>query len=136
LVRKQATTLIASGIPEGRTRGYWNNVGRCCGAAGVGEFFLGLYTATKAKCYLAFAERVALYLISKAEPDENGTKWTQSDRRIEPDNVVAQTGLMQGAAGIGLFLAHLDAVRHHRKPVVRFPDEPIWEGLPTPNIER
>jgi hypothetical protein len=43
---------------------------------------------------------------------------------------------MQGAAGIGLFLAHLDAVHRHRKPVVRFPDEPIWEGLPMPNLDR
>ena len=34
---------------------------------------------------------------------------------------------MQGAAGIGLFLVHLDEVRRHRKPLIRFPDEPFVE---------
>jgi lantibiotic modifying enzyme len=36
VVKEQAATLMASGIPEQQTPGYWNNVSRCCGAAGVG----------------------------------------------------------------------------------------------------
>jgi lantibiotic modifying enzyme len=127
LVGKQATTLMASGIPERQTPGYWNNVSRCCGAAGVGEFFIGLYTATKDRSYLAFAEHIAVYLIARAETDANGMKWTQAERRIEPDYVVGQTGLMQGAAGVGLFLVHVDEACCHKKPLVRFPDEPLWE---------
>jgi lantibiotic modifying enzyme len=119
LVKMQAATLMASGIPERQTPGYWNNVGRCCGAAGVGEFFLGLYTATKTKSYLTFAEHVADYLIARAEKEGNGVKWTQAERRVEPDNVAAQTGLMQGAAGIGLFLVRLDEVRCNRKPLLQ-----------------
>jgi hypothetical protein len=59
LVRSQATTLMALGIPERQTPGYWNNISRCCGATGVGEFFLGLFAATKDRSYLAFAERIA-----------------------------------------------------------------------------
>jgi lantibiotic modifying enzyme len=129
LVEKQATTVMASGIPERQTAGYWNNVSRCCGAAGVGEFFLGLYTATKDRRYFAFAERVAAYLIARAETDAGGMKWTQAERRIEPHNVVAQTGLMQGAAGVGLFLVHFDAACRSQKPLVRFPDEPLWEKM-------
>ena len=108
LVKRQAATIIASGIPENQTPGYWNNVSRCCGAAGVGEFFLGLYTATGDRRYLAFARRVAVYLLTRAETDENGAKWTQAERRIEPEKSIAQTGLMQGAAGVGLFLVHVD----------------------------
>jgi hypothetical protein len=73
--------LMVSGIPERQTLGYWNNVSRCCGAAGVGEFFLGLHVSTKDKSYLAFAERVAVYLIVRAERDANGIKCTQADRR-------------------------------------------------------
>jgi hypothetical protein len=79
------------------------------------------------KSYLRFAERVAVYLIAKAERDVNKMKWTQADRRIEPCNVIAQTGLMQGAAGVGLFLVHLDQAYRHQKQFVRFPDEPLWE---------
>jgi lantibiotic modifying enzyme len=126
LVEKQATTVMASGIPERQTVGYWNNVSRCCGAAGVGEFFLGLYTATKDRRYFAIAERVAAYLIARAESDAGGVKWTQAERRIEPHNAVAHTGLMQGAAGIGLFLIHFDMACLSQKPLVRFPDEPFW----------
>jgi len=126
LVSNQATTLMASGIPERQTPGYWNNISRCCGAAGVGEFFLGLFAATKDRSYLAFAERIAGYLIARAETDANGIKWTQAARRIEPDHLVAQTGLMQGAAGVGLFLVHVDQACRSQRPSVRLPDEPVW----------
>jgi hypothetical protein len=81
LVAQQAVTLQNSGIPEQQTLGYWNNVSRCCGAAGVGEFFLGLYIATKEKAYLTFAHRIAVHLISRVERVEDGMKWTQSENR-------------------------------------------------------
>lgn len=89
LVRVQATTLMASGIPERQTPGYWNNVSRCCGAAGVGEFFLGLYTATEEKDYLAFAERIAEYLLARGETDAPGIKWTQAETRRETDHLIS-----------------------------------------------
>jgi lantibiotic modifying enzyme len=124
LVRTQATTLMASGIPERQTPGYWNNVSRCCGAAGVGEFFLGLYTATEESDYLGFAERIAEYLLARGETDAPGMKWTQAEARREPGHLIAQTGLMQGAAGIGLFLIHVDQAFRRDKPLIRFLDEP------------
>jgi lantibiotic modifying enzyme len=127
LVRNQATTLMASGIPERQTPGYWNNVSQCCGAAGVGEFFLGLFRATRDRSYLAFAERVAGYLIARAETETNGVKWTQAERRIEPERLVAQSGLMQGAAGVGLFLVHVDQACRGQSSFVRLPDQPLWE---------
>ena len=117
---------MASGIPERQTPGYWNNVSRCCGAAGIGEFFLGLYQATRIRSYLGFAEHIADYVIARAETEGNGIKWPQAERRVGPDKVAAQTGLMQGAAGIGLFLVHLEEVRRNRRPLFRFPDEPPW----------
>jgi lantibiotic modifying enzyme len=124
LVRTQATTLMASEIPERQTAGYWNNVGRCCGAVGVGEFFLGLHRATEESDYLAFAERIAEYLLARGETDAPGMKWTQAEARREPDHLVAQTGLMQGSAGIGLFLIHVDQALRRDKPLIRFLDEP------------
>jgi lantibiotic modifying enzyme len=128
LITQQAETLQDSGIPEQQTLGYWNNVSRCCGAAGVGEFFLGLYAATKEKAYLTFAQRIAAHLVSRAEKVEDGMKWTQSETRLQPDHLLAQTGLMQGAAGIGLFLVHLAQISQHQKRLIRFPDEPQWEN--------
>jgi lantibiotic modifying enzyme len=128
LVAQQAVTLQNSGIPEQQTLGYWNNVSRCCGAAGVGEFFLGLYTATKEKAYLTFAQRIGVHLISRAERGEDGMKWTQSENRLQPDHLLAQTGLMQGAAGIGLFLVHVAQISRHQKALIQFPDDPRWEN--------
>jgi lantibiotic modifying enzyme len=124
LVRTQATTLMASGLPERQTPGYWNNLSRCCGAAGLGEFFLGLYTATEETGYLAFAERISEYLLARGETDAFGMKWTQAETRRETDYLIAQTGLMQGAAGIGLFLVHVDQAFRRDKPLIRFLDEP------------
>jgi hypothetical protein len=40
-----------------------------------------------------------------------------------PGLLVAQTGYMQGAAGIGMWLLRLDAAETGRR-VVRFPDDP------------
>jgi hypothetical protein len=93
----------------------------------VGEFLLGLFRATRDRSYLAFAERVAGYLIARAETETNGIKWTQAERRIEPDRLLAQSGLMQGAAGVGLFLVHVDQACRGQSSFVRLPDQPLWE---------
>jgi hypothetical protein len=124
LLRVQATTLMDSGIPERQTPGYWNNVSQCCGAAGVGEFCLGLYAATEERDYLAFAERIAEYLLAQGETDASGIKWTQAETRHQTAHLIAQIGLMQGAAGIGLFFIHLDQALRRDKPFIRFLDEP------------
>jgi hypothetical protein len=39
--------------------------------------------------------------------------------------------LMQGAAGVGLFLVHLDQVSRGQNPLIRFPDEPLWIKAPS-----
>ena len=45
----------------------------------------------------------------------------QGDR---PDFLQAQTGYMQGAAGVGLWLLQLDAAQRGREFTLRFPDSP------------
>jgi len=39
----------------------------------------------------------------KASRDEAGMHWIQAEQRTRPDFVLAQKGLMQGEAGIGLW---------------------------------
>jgi hypothetical protein len=51
-------------------------------------------------------------------------KLIQAENRIEPDNVRSQTGLMQGAAGIGLFFIHLAELDGNAEAANRFPDSP------------
>lgn len=94
--------------------------------AGVAEFFLELHRVTKDADYLAFARRVTRQLLSKATRDAQGTRWVHAENRREPPNVVAQTGWMQGAAGIGAWLLRLDAFeRGATTPLMRLPDSPF-----------
>jgi hypothetical protein len=63
-------------------------------------------------------------------PLERGTRdaadlhWTHAEHRVKPEFVQAQTGFMQGAAGIGTWLQHLDAFEQGRQPFLRLPDSP------------
>lgn len=123
-VLKSANGVLTSGIPEQRTPGFWNNVGQCCGNAGVAQFFLDLYGATKDRRYLDFATRMTADLLARATRDSSGTRWVQAENRTQPGTLVAQTGYMQGAAGIGTWLLRLDAAQRQRTTFVRFPDSP------------
>lgn len=124
-VRRSANGLLTSGIPEQETPGFWNNAGICCGLAGVGEFFLDLAKATGDRAYLDFSRRVADRLLSKATAADGRMSWLQAEHRTRPDFLHAQTGYMQGAAGIGSFLLRLaDADRPGATRIV-FPDTPF-----------
>ena len=119
-----AHSVLHSGIPEKETPGYWNKLSRCCGAVAVGEFFLERYRLNKESTDRAFAIRIGDYLKSRAQVDSGGVKWIQAENRIEPDNLQAQTGLMQGAAGIGLYFIHLAELDESAETANRFPDSP------------
>ena len=123
-VAKAANGVLKSGIPQGRTTGFWNNVGQCCGNAGIAQFFLDLYEVTKEKRYLDFATRLTADLLARTTWDSRGTRWTHAEDRLKPDVRVAQTGFMQGAAGIGMWFLHFDGAQRQRPPFVRFPDSP------------
>lgn len=124
-VKKSARGIIESGIPERQTPGFWNNVSQCCGSAGVAEFFLSLCRVTTDRAYLEFSKRVTAQLLSKATRDRDGMRWIQAEHRVRPEFLVAQTGYMQGAAGIGMLLLHLDGFQRGKKPSIVFPDSPF-----------
>jgi hypothetical protein len=132
---KSANGVYQSGIPASLTEGFWNNLGQCCGSAGVAEFAMAMHevsqrdpAATNAAGdpkHLEFARRVADNLLARATEEGNGLLWIQAEHRVQPDFLVAQTGYMQGAAGIGMMLLHLDAVDNGTaSPRIVFPDSP------------
>jgi lantibiotic modifying enzyme len=123
-VFKSARALQASGIPESRTPGFWNNVSQCCGSAGVAQFFLDLYGVTKDGAYLQFSKKMSADLLIRGTRDEQGLRWVQAEHRVRPELLIAQTGYMQGAAGIGMWLLRLDAAEQKRSAFVKFPDSP------------
>lgn len=121
-----ATTLSICGLPEKRGKGYWNNYGLCCGDAGMLRFYLDLYRRDRDPKHLAMAKKLADFLIAKGEKAAGGLRWTFAENRVSPDDVKAQTGLMQGAAGIGLSLLWLDALLQKRVPAIQMPDAGRW----------
>jgi lantibiotic modifying enzyme len=124
-VKRSANGVMESGIPEKQTPGFWNNAGVCCGLAGVADFFLSLYETTRDKKYLDFCKRITDKLLASASADGAGLKWIQAEHRTRPELLVAQTGLMQGAAGIGLYLLHLDAFERGQHIKIILPDTPF-----------
>ncbi len=125
-VRKLSSGVRESGIPERSPDGYWNNVGQCCGGAGVADFFLNLYEVDGKQTDLQFAVLVADSVISKSTVTETGTRWVQAEHRVKPELLAAQTGFMQGAAGVGVMLLRLQGIVDQRKrDRVRFPDSPF-----------
>lgn len=125
-VRKSANALLTSGIPETRTPGFWNNVGQCCGDAGAAEFLLSLHRETGDRRYLDFAKRLTDHILGAAARDGSGLKWIHAENRVSPQEVKAQTGYMQGSAGIGIWLLRLDAALAGKPSQLRFPDSP-WK---------
>jgi lantibiotic modifying enzyme len=124
-VKRAARSVMVSGIPEKPTPGFWNNVSQCCGSAGVAEFFLSLHRITRDRAYLDFSQRVTTQLLAQATRDRDGLKWVQAEHRVRPELLVAQTGYMQGAAGIGMWLLRLDAFQQRRAATITLPDSPF-----------
>ena len=117
--------LLSSGIPAERPDGFWNNVGLCCGSAGVVAFLAEIaaspdLTEQGKQRATELADRLIDDVLDRATdvelPDgRTGLKWIQAEHRVRPDLLQAQTGLMQGAAGIGLMFLQLDAIDQRRE---------------------
>jgi lantibiotic modifying enzyme len=123
-VRELALGIQHMKVPD-RSPGFWNNISQCCGNCGVSEFFIAMYRQSGDARHLAFAEEVGHDTLKRATAEGDGLKWVQAEHRVRPELLVAQTGLMQGAAGVGLSMLHLDGARVGRKPLVVLPDDPF-----------
>ncbi len=129
-MHSQMDGLLSVGAPETRGAGYWNNISQCCGDAGVGDYALHLYdnsnNAAHKQKYLGLAQRVALELIMRSTVEEDKRYWVQAEHRTAPEFLQAQTGFMQGAAGVGSFFLHLSRVLTDKPTVkISLPNSPF-----------
>lgn len=99
--------LRTSGLPERRYPGFWDNVGRCCGTAGVGMTLLDRFQATGERGYLVWAGELADDVIGHATVDGDGMRWSNVEHTAAPPELPATPGLMQGAVGVASWLARL-----------------------------
>ena len=119
--------VVQSGAPEQQSAGYWNNISQCCGATGIGQYCIDLtrhYKPAAAAALDALRQRVPAHLASHASEDAAGLRWVQAENRTQPENLVAQTGVMQGAAGVGMFFLSLDAYSRQSPGPSPWPDSP------------
>lgn len=128
-IKHSAKHIMQEGIDEHETPGFWNNVGLCCGTAGVAEHYLWLYDITNNQEYLDFSNRMTEKLIQSSTKEKGYIKWVHAEHRVKPDYVLAQTGLMQGSAGIGLWFLQLHAHELQKKPLINLPDKPLIKSL-------
>jgi lantibiotic modifying enzyme len=104
--------LRRSGIPQRLYPGFWDNIGQCCGTAGVGDLALDRYQATGDDQWLAWADLLAEDVLARAIDQETGCAWSHTEHTADPPELPAEAGFMQGAAGIAAFLLRL--VRVHQ----------------------
>lgn len=123
-VEQLARALEDMKVPE-RSPGFWNNISQCCGNSGVVEFLLDVHRSRGERRYLDLAVRISEDTVLRGTPEADAMKWIQAEHRVRPEQLVAQTGFMQGAAGVGLAMLHLDGALESRERLVILPDNPF-----------
>jgi lantibiotic modifying enzyme len=117
--------LRDSRLPARLYPGYWDNLARCCGTAGVGQLLLDRYQATGDQSLLAWSATLATDLTARVVPGPGGVTWSNTEHTVTPPDLPPEPGLMQGTAGIAAYLA-----RHHA--LTTGPDIPPRPIDPTP----
>ena len=125
-LRRAARADLTSGIPARKEPGFWDNVARCCGSAGVAEFFLDLHRLEGEPADLAFARLLVDDLLDRAITDVAGTRWSNYEYRIAEPDLPPETTYLQGAPGIGSTLLRLHRHLAGDPWTVRWPHAPDW----------
>jgi Lanthionine synthetase C-like protein len=126
--------ILVSGVPRRIRPGFWDNDGRCCGTAGVGDVLLDAAQdcgdQARADRLLQGARMMADALAERAIRDQAGAYWRFTEHRHDPPLLPPGTSWMQGAAGIAAFLLRLARVIEDglSAPVVDRPDQ--WWAVP------
>ncbi|HWG63946.1 MAG TPA: lanthionine synthetase LanC family protein [Streptosporangiaceae bacterium] len=103
--------LRDSRIPLRLYPGYWDNLARCCGTAGVGQVLLDRYQASGDMALLDWTEALAADVVDRAITTPSGVTWSNTEHTASPPELPPEPGFMQGAAGIAGWLARLHALR-------------------------
>ncbi|MGZ8736656.1 MAG: lanthionine synthetase LanC family protein [Nocardioides sp.] len=108
--RRCLHSVRTSGLPDRLHPGFWDNDGRCCGTAGVGEVFLDSWHRSGDDRDLEFALHLADTLVERAVHDGSHAYWRFIEHRAPEPLLPPGVGWMQGAAGIAAFLFHAGRV--------------------------
>jgi lantibiotic modifying enzyme len=119
--------LADSGLPARLYPGFWDNLARCCGTAGVGCLLLDRYQASGDTDLLDWADVLAADVIERAIITPQGITWSNTEHTRTPPELPPEPGLMQGTAGIAGWLARLHALHTDRHtPAAPLGVVPSW----------
>jgi len=124
-------SLQVSGIPERLHPGFWDNDGRCCGTAGVGDVVLNVWQRTGRDEDLAFAVTLADAIVDRAMGEGDLVYWRFVEHRNEDPLNPARPGWMQGAAGISAYLLRLARVLEQGRDAEAVARMDTWWALPS-----
>lgn len=125
-------SLKESGIPERRYPGFWDNDGRCCGTAGVGDVVLNIWQRHGQDEDLSFALTLADAVVDRAIHDDDGRAcWRFVEHRNDDPLLPPGVGWMQGAAGIAAYLFRVARVLEQGRDADAVARMDTWWALPT-----
>ena len=105
--------LRDSRLPIRLYPGYWDNLARCCGTAGVGQLLLDRYQAAGDTAWRDWADTLAADVAGRALSTSHGITWSNTEHTRTPPELPPEPGFMQGTAGIAGWLARLHALHTH-----------------------
>ena len=124
-------SLRRSGIPVRRYPGFWDNDGRCCGTAGVGDVLLNVWQRRGRDDDLAFALTLADAVVDRAIRDPGAAYWRFVEHRNDDPLLPPGVGWMQGAAGIAAYLFRVARVLEQGSDAEAVARMDTWWALPS-----
>jgi lantibiotic modifying enzyme len=122
IIERSDRAIMDAELVSREPAGFWENVGQCCGSAGVADRFVALHRETKNPEYLVFARTMSEDIVDHATVDGDSLRWTHVEHRVSPDFTMAMTGYMQGAAGIGMHFLRMHALVNDASLSIRLLD--------------
>lgn len=103
-------SVRTSGLPARLHPGFWDNDGRCCGTAGVGDVFLDSWQRAGDDQDLDFALQLADTVVERAVREGPQAYWRFIEHHAAEPLLPPGVGWMQGAAGIAAFLFRVSRI--------------------------
>jgi lantibiotic modifying enzyme len=128
--RRCLRSVRTSGLPARLYPGFWDNDGRCCGTAGVGDILLDSWQHGGDEDDREFALHLADTLVDHAILDGPHAYWRFVEHRAEEPLLPPGVGWFQGAAGIAAFLFRASRVLDEGAHAVTVPRMDNWWALP------
>ena len=128
--RRCLHSIRTSGIPERLRPGFWDNDGRCCGTAGVGDVFLDAWQRRGVDDDLEFAQVLGDALVERAVVDGDRACWRFTEHRDAEPLLPPGVGWMQGTAGIAAYLLRLARVLREGRTAPAVARLDTWWNLP------